>query len=288
MLRIIAILFALATPCFAQTADELKSHVEFLASDAMGGRKTASKEFVLAAEYVAQQCKDYGLDVMYQQVPLRGGRVCHNVIAWIEGVNTDSVVVVGAHLDHTGKSRNGTVNNGADDNASGSAAVLGLAKRFAAGPKPPCTLVFQWYTGEEVGFVGSRYYVRNPMFPRDKPDIKKHKFMINIDMVGRLRSASVKGSDFDLPAILKELYVKYPFARRITLRGDSGSDQVPFGRAGIPNVFLHTGLHRDYHRPSDDAHKINYEGLAMICNYAYDLTNKVMGTKPDYILWSNR
>ncbi len=284
---IAALLVALAATCAAQTAEELETYVTYLASDALGGRDTGSRGYVKAAEYIAQECKDAGLNVEYQQVPLRGGRVCHNVIAWIEGVDIDSVVVVGGHLDHVGV-RRGTVYNGADDNASGSAAVLGLAKRFAKGEKPAQTLVFQWYTGEEDGFVGSRYYVKHPLFPRDKPDIKKHKFMLNLDMVGRLRSTAVRSRDFNLPAILKELYAKYPFAKSITLLNESGSDQVPFAHKGIPNVFLHTGPHRDYHRPSDDANKINYQGLEKVCDYAYDLLNKVMGTKLDYTLWSTR
>ena len=284
---IAALLVALAATCAAQTAEELETYVTYLASDALEGRDTGSRGYVKAAEYIAQECKDVGLNVEYQQVPLRNGKVCHNVIAWIEGVNPDSVVVVGAHLDHTGM-RGRTVYNGADDNASGSAAVLGLAKRFAKGQKPACTMVFLWFTGEEDGFIGSRYYVKNPLFPRDKPDIKKHKFLLNLDMVGRLRSTAVRSQDFNLPAILKELYAKYPFAKSITLLNESGSDQVPFARKGIPNVFLHTGLHRDYHRPSDDADKINYQGLEKVCDYAYDLLNKVIGTKLDYTLWSTR
>lgn len=285
--RTLFILLVFASTCVAQTAEELETYVTYLASDTLEGRDTGSKGYVLAAEYIAQECKDVGLKVEYQQVPLRRGRVCHNVIAWIEGKDTDSVVVVGAHLDHLGM-RGRTVYNGADDNASGSAAVLGLAKRFAKEQKPPCTIVFQWYTGEEDGFIGSRYYVNHPLFPRGESDIKKHKFMLNLDMVGRLRSTAVRSQDFNLPAILRELYAKYPFARRVTLLNESGSDQVPFARKGIPNVFLHTGLHRDYHRPGDDADKINYQGLEEICDYAHDLLNKVMGTKLDYTLWSNR
>ena len=286
-LLIAALLVAVAASCMAQTAEELETYVTYLASDALEGRDTGSRGYVKAAEYIAQECKSAGLESLYQQVPLRNGKVCHNVIAWIKGVNPDSVVVVGAHLDHTGM-RGRTVYNGADDNASGSAAVLGLAKRFAKGQKPACTVVFLWFTGEEDGFIGSRYYVKNPLFPRSNPDIKKHKFMLNLDMVGRLRSTAVSSQDFNLPAILKELYEKYPFAKSITLINESGSDQVPFARKGIPNVFLHTGTHRDYHRPSDDANKINYQGLEKICDYAYDLLNRVMGTKLDYTLWSTR
>jgi Zn-dependent M28 family amino/carboxypeptidase len=194
------------------------------------------------------------------------------------------VIVVGAHLDHVGVGGSG-VYNGADDNASGSAATLGLAKRFARGTKPCCTIAFQWYTAEEDGLIGSRYYVNNPTLPKDEPSIKKHVFMLNLDMIGRLRKTGAIIIDIDLPPILKKLYVKYPFARGVTLINSYGSDQVSFQKAGVKEAFLHTGLHRDYHRTTDDADKINYKGMEEICDYAYDLINAVIGSEPNYNIW---
>ncbi len=281
----------LASACYAQTADELEKHVTYLASDELQGRYMASEGYAKAAEYVYDLCTEYGLRVVYQPVPTRFGS-CKNVIAWIEGTNPDTVVVVGAHLDHVG-TRGGRVYNGADDNASGSAAILGLAKRFSEGPKPRYTIVFQWYTGEERGFIGSKYYVENPLFPEDTPSIKSHVFMLNLDMVGRFREG--KRRRFlctlipDIPDVLKELYEKYPYAKSITYRAAARSDQVVFNAAGIPVVFLHTGSHSDYHRPTDDADKINYVGMVKVCDYAFDLLNMVIGASeiPDYILWES-
>jgi Zn-dependent M28 family amino/carboxypeptidase len=111
--------------------------------------------------------------------------------------------------------------------------------------------------------------------------------MLNLDMIGRLDVAKrlLVGGDGELDEALKELYAKYPFAKKITLINESGSDQVPFKNVGIPNVFLHTGLHSDYHKSTDDTERLNYEGMVKISNYAFDLVNKVMGTKPDYVLW---
>ena len=279
------LVMAAASICSAQTANELKTYVSYLASDALEGRDDGSEGYAKAAKYIYDECKKAGLQVEYQAVPRRKGFPCKNVIAWIEGENPDSVIVVGAHLDHTGVGRSG-IYNGADDNASGSAAVLGLAKRFARGTKPCCTIAFQWYTGEEDGYVGSRYYVNNPTLPKSGPSIKKHAFMLNLDMVGRLReNTGVIVVDLDLPPILAELYKKYPFARNITLIGESGSDQTSFRRMGVKEAFLHTGLHRDYHRTTDDADKINYKGLEAICDYSFDLINAVIGSEPNYNIW---
>lgn len=278
------LVLAAASICTAQTANELETYVSFLASDALEGRNDGSKGYDKAAKYIYDECKRAGLQVEYQSVPRRKGGSCKNVIAWIEGENLDNVVVVGAHLDHVGVGRAG-VYNGADDNASGSAAVLGLAKRFAKGTKPCVTIAFQWYTGEEDGYVGSRYYVNNPTLPKSSPSIKKHVFMLNLDMVGRLRRTGLLVIDPDLPPILEKLYAKHACARRITLINESGSDQVSFRRMGVKEAFLHTGLHRDYHRTTDDADKINYEGIEEICDYAYDLINAVIGTEPNYNIW---
>ena len=211
-------------------------------------------------------------------VPVRN---CRNVIAWIEGKNPNKIIVVGAHLDHIGV-KGGRIYNGADDNASGSAAVLGLARRFSKEKKPNYTIIFQWYTGEERGFLGSKHYVKNP-----KWDIEKHIFMLNLDMIGRLEEFRSQ-IPVDVSVILSELYQKYSFAKNITFREDSGSDHVVFARY-MPVIFLHTGTHRDYHRTSDDADKINYEGMVQVCNYAYDFINKILGDPEvevdDYILF---
>jgi len=267
----------------AQTATELETHVTYLASDELQGRDTGSEGYAKAAKYVYEQCKEYGLQVEYQPVRVAGGK-CKNVIAQLVGENTERVIIIGAHLDHIGTTRRGTPYNGADDNSSGSAAVLGLAKRFAEGPKPRYTITFQWYTAEERGLLGSKYYVKNPLLPKGDPDISKHIFMLNLDMIGRYQQILGAMDDPDVPAILREFYEKYPLAKDVTFRNNSGSDHRSF-EGDMPVIFLHTGLHSDYHRTTDDSDKLNYDGMEQICEYAYTLVNMILGESLDYNLW---
>ncbi len=233
---------------------ELEKDVDYLASDDLQGRQYASVGMEKASNYVFRACKKMKIDVQYQTV-----YDCRNVIAWIEGREPHKIIVVGAHLDHVGV-KMGRIFNGADDNASGSAAVLELARRFSKLKKPRYTISFQWYTGEERGFIGSKYYVKHPLFKK----IKNHIFMLNLDMVGR--------ADFGADDNFLD---KYPFSVDITLRNAGGSDQVSFAPF-MQTIFLHTGLHKDYHKPSDDSDKINYEGLNRICDYAFDIVIKIM------------
>lgn len=276
------ILLIVLTP-IALKADELKdlkTHVYYFASDDLEGRDTGSQGMFAAAQYVVKECKEYNINV--SMVPVGN---CRNVIAWIKGKDPNKIIVIGAHLDHIGI-KHGRIYNGADDNASGSAAVLALAKRFSE-TKPNYTLTFQWYTGEECGFLGSKHYVNEPRLPEKYPDIKKHIFMLNLDMVGRLNQKGIcRREPIDIPIILKGLYEKYPFAERITYRNDKNSDQAVFAPY-MPVVFLHTGTHSDYHKPTDDADRIDYEGMVQVCNYAYDLVSTIIGEPEieDYILY---
>ena len=271
---------------YAQTASELRAHVAYFASDALEGRDTASVGLAKAQTYVLAKCAEYGIETTTQPLITSRGP-CKNVIAYRVGTDPAKVLILGAHLDHVGRNFRG-IYNGADDNASGSAVLLGLAKRFSAGPKPAATLVFQWYTGEELGMEGSTYYATHPLFPTDKPSLDTHFFMLNLDMVGHLgRAEAATGDDIDLPSILDSLYEKYPFAKGITLREGGGSDHAPFMRRGVPTVFLHTGLHRHYHQPSDDTDTLNYPGMVLVSHYAYDLVAKLAGKSDDaYVIWA--
>ena len=229
---------------------ELEKDVTYLASDDLRGRAYASEGMIKATDYIYKECKKLKIDVQFQPV----GN-CRNVIAWIEGSEPSKIIVIGAHLDHIGVKR-GSIYNGADDNASGSAAVLELTRRFSKSKKPRYTISFQWYTGEERGLIGSKYYVKHPLFR----DIKNHIFMLNLDMVGRA-----------------------PENLNIEVEKGGGSDHTSF-KSFMPIVFLHTGLHNDYHKPSDDSNKINYIGLDKICDYAFDLIIETMGA-PKYNLY---
>jgi Zn-dependent M28 family amino/carboxypeptidase len=188
----------------------------------------------------------------------------------LPGRDESQRIVIGAHLDHIG-TRRGKVNNGADDNASGSACVLALAKKLA-GTTPPVTIEFHWYTGEEQGLLGSSHYTRRPI-----GDISEYKLMLNFDMVGRMPPASLSGGNsFPFDSVLQTLYDKYDFAEDITWARDTGdSDHASWWKAGVPAVILHTGLHADYHRPTDDTDKINFIGMLEVCKYGLDFVKGV-------------
>lgn len=257
----VVMILILSTAATAQTVQELKAHIEYLASDDLDGRAPGSEGMKKARKYVWDQCEKLGLETYTQKVNVNGVS-CYNVVAVLPGRSALNRIVIGAHLDHIGRG-----NNGADDNASGCAAVLGLAERLSEHTRYP-TIEFHWYTGEEKGLIGSKSYVKKPLSP-----LKYYKAMVNLDMVGRL-GVCKQMSEF--PYDLDPLYAQYGFAADITSTSDTGgSDHSSWWRAGVPAVFLHTGLHPDYHRPTDDADKINYDGLELVCNYAYDLVNLI-------------
>lgn len=288
-----AILIALICAVMADSADgssptSIQVDVEYLASQKMRGRLSASTEIKKAQAYILERCAKAGLKTHKQSVRTPKG-VCQNVMAWREGTDPDQIVIVGAHLDHIGV-RNREVYPGADDNASGSAMVLELAQRFATGPQPDMTILFQWYTGEELGFYGSKHYVKYPVLPEGNPSLRKHVFMLNLDMVGHLtRRMSIW--TVDVPAVLDKLFPDYPFAKRITFRRSEGSDQVSFDDGGVPVVFLHTGTDfGTYHQPYDKPATLDYEGMDLICDYAYDMIGQIAGRTlpvpdPDFVIW---
>ncbi len=270
-----------ALSALGQTADELQTTVTYLTSTELQGRGTSSRGIKKAQESIISQCKEAGLRVQTQEVRTSKG-LCQNVIAWVEGIDPTQVVIVGAHLDHVG-TRRGKIYPGADDNASGSAAVLGLAKRFAVGPQPEVTISFQWYTGEEIDLLGSAVYAKSPLLPEGAPAIDQHILMLNLDMIGHLKPAG----PIDVQFVLDDLFPKYPFASQITFRRDSGSDQVSFDDAGVPVVFLHTGTDfGTYHTPADTADTLNYGGMELICEYAFEIVNQMAAGKvPDHVIW---
>ena len=259
-------ILTLTTAANAQSAQELKRHVEYLASPALNGRAPGSEGMKKARKYVWDKCQELGLETYTQKVNVNGV-VCYNVVAVLPGRTDLQRVVVGAHLDHIGRG-----NLGADDNASGCAAVLGLAERLSEHTRYP-TIEFHWYTGEEKGLLGSKTYVKKPLAP-----ISYYKVMVNLDMIGRLSGIRTGGeSDFPYNDILTPLYEKYPFAKRVTWATDTGdSDHSSWWKAGVPAVILHTGLHPDYHRPTDTTDKINFAGMSRVCDYAHDFINAVI------------
>lgn len=201
-----------------------------------------------------------------------------NVIGIVPGVDPahrEEAFVIGAHYDHLGWGQHGSlyrgsvpmIHNGADDNASGTAGVLELAQHFAAAPAAR-TLVFMTFSGEEMGLLGSAHWVSNPTIP-----IERIRAMFNLDMVGRLpkdnRRLNVQGigtSPLWKPMVEK-LNDTESFDLALIEDGHGASDHSSFYAKDIPVLFFFTGLHADYHRPSDDAHLLNYEGQTDVVRY---------------------
>jgi aminopeptidase YwaD len=215
-----------------------------------------------------------------------------NVVGILPGRDArlrEEAVVIGAHYDHLGRGGEGslapdavgTIHPGADDNASGVAAVLGLARAFAEGGGAPRTLVFVAFAGEEMGLLGSTHYVRRPAHP-----LERTVLMLNLDMVGRLRKHTLYVGGADSAAGLRELIAAQAGGLTLTVRGDpfGPSDHSAFYGAGRPVLFLFTGAHGDYHRPGDTWDKIDAAGLAEVTAFAARVVDAVAGlaTPPAY------
>ena len=264
------------------TVEETRKTLSYLASDEMEGRKPGNPGNCIAVSFIKKEFESYGLETNLQKftypfrwrVGLFRWRTVQvetmNVIGVLKGTS-DKHVVIGAHMDHLGIDYVGDVYNGADDNASGTTALLELAEAFGKSrTKPKDTIVFIAFNAEELGLLGSKHYVNNPLLPLDDC-----KLMINLDMVGRLRgqTLTVGGGNLSdsMTQLLDKLDDDYPFDTKITAPGNR-SDHAPFNRKGVPIFFFHTGTHPQYHRTTDDSNLINYEGLVDIAKFVKDLT----------------
>ena len=243
------------------------------------------------ASFVLEKFKAQGeVKVERNRLPAR------NVIGVLPGKGKlkDEFVVVGGHYDHLGRGERGSlakgskdVHPGADDNASGTCGVIELARRFAAKKDyEGRTLVFMTYSGEEQGLLGSAYYCNKaPLFPLDKTVA-----MVNLDMIGRLTKDDDLGKDKlevgglgsakEFEALVDELNKKHGFAVKKSMAGFGPSDHSSFYGAKVPVWFFFTGIHADYHRPSDTADKVNYEGMKKVIDLAQDVTER-MATQPE-------
>lgn len=209
-------------------------------------------------------------------------RTGHNVVGYIDN-GAATTVVLGAHYDHLGHGEDGNslmrtgapqIHNGADDNASGTAALITLAGLLKKSKLTANNYLFIAFSGEELGLFGSKYYTEKPTI-----NIATVNYMINMDMVGRLNDSSrtlTIGGIGTSPAwstTLSSIPNKY-FRMAYDSSGTGPSDHTSFYRKDIPVLFFFTGPHPDYHRPSDDADKINYTGELMIIRYIYNVIEK--------------
>lgn len=203
-------------------------------------------------------------------------RTGHNVVGYIDN-GAPTTVILGAHFDHLGYGEDGNsmdrngpraIHNGADDNASGTAALIELSRILKASKQKNTNYLFIAFSGEELGLFGSKYFTEHPTI-----DLATVNYMINMDMVGRLNDSTRAlrvggfGTSPQWSSVINANDKKLPFVISIDSSGSGPSDHTSFYRKDIPVLFFFTGQHRDYHRPSDDADRINYEGELQIINY---------------------
>jgi Peptidase family M28/PDZ domain len=240
------------------------------AADAMltaAGRTTAEASKALStaqapASFATGARVRIRVDLMSDEV--RGA----NVVGILPGTDPSlagEAVVIGAHYDHLGRV-DGVVYPGADDNASGTAVALGLARAFAAAGGTARTLVVALFGAEELGLIGSGHYVGRPPVP-----LAQTVAMVNFDMVGRLRGRLEVGGDDSgrgLRAIVSEASKREGITADLQASPYGPSDHSRFYNAGVPVLFFHTGGHPDYHRPTDTADKIDADGMARVAAVA--------------------
>ena len=278
-------------PTDEELLSSLKKDVYFLAADDLGGRAIGTTGEQKAAEYLAQEFEKLGLtpmgtDGFFQEFTVSkpsnpheeaiigtdgAGVTGRNVLAFLDK-KADKTIVIGAHFDHLGMGGQGSlhrgdsaIHNGADDNASGTAALLALAKIFKY-ETLKSNILFIAFSGEENGLWGSNYFVKNSTV-----DLKTVNYMINMDMVGRLnaeKSLAVHGvgTSPSFPPVLDP--INADSLKLVPSESGVGpSDHTSFYLQDLPVLHFFTGQHADYHKPGDDADKINYEGLVQVVRY---------------------
>ena len=287
--------------------EDLKEHLFLLSSDILEGRETGEKRQKLAVNYFTAyyehigllaptECPDYIQMIPQQFFENKSKGPSPNVLAYIEGSEfPNEVVVISAHYDHLGM-KGDEVYNGADDNASGSSAVMELAESFQMAKKqgngPKRSILFAHFTGEEIGLYGSKFYVENPVFSLDSTLVN-----LNIDMVGRIDDKYKGKSDYvyligsnrlskdlhDLSEDTNKKYTQLKLDYTYNMGDDpynyyERSDHYNFATNGIPVIFYFNGSHEDYHRITDTADKINFDILAqrtrLVFYTAWEIANR--------------
>lgn len=237
-----------------------------------------------------------GATVAYMEQLSINRRTVTNVVGVLPGSDPEKAreaIVIGAHYDHVGlggrfsaaPDRTGEIHNGADDNASGTAAVIEIAREAAQNrARFPRTLVFVLFAGEERGLLGSEFYARNPIVPIDRTIA-----MINLDMVGRANgSVDVSGLDVS-PSLEANLRAAVQATGRLDVKrqgpGAGRSDDSSFINRRIPAVNFFTGFHDDYHRPSDDWERVDVDGLRRVASLAFEFAAQIASrpTRPEFV-----
>lgn len=242
-------------------------------------------------EPISQPIKDWSCEFK-SAFPVKKTKT-NNIIGIIEGEgpNADETIVIGAHYDHLGMGAYGSraggrreVHNGADDNATGTAAVIELARRFSARDKKPGRrLVFVCFTAEEMGLLGAIHYCENPIYP-----LESTAAMMNFDMIGWLRENKLTLYNWNtspqLDPIFEAANEGLGFDLNKPTRAFGGSDHLPFNEREVPNMFIHTGTNPVYHTPEDDFEEINCEGALRVIDYSERVVDMLaeLETKPTF------
>ena len=277
--------------------NSLQNDIDFLASDQLEGRETGSEGAVQAAKFLAKRFKEIGLepkgtDGYFQEFSFSPRKNPHaapsddslkitarNVIGFIDN-KARNTIILGAHFDHLGYGDenslykgDSSIHNGADDNASGVAAMLLLAEELLE-RNINNNYLFIGFSGEEKGLFGSNYYSKNATI-----DLEKVNYMINMDMVGRLNEENAlaingTGTSPSWNEIVDDIGIDT--LKLITSESGIGpSDHTSFYLKDIPVLHFFTGQHEDYHKPSDDTDKINYEGIYVVTAYIDSLITRL-------------
>lgn len=277
----------------------MKEDVFVLADDNFLGRKTGTEGELKAADFIAKRFKELelqpqGTEGYFQEFTFKPSTNPHqeakvadtlegegllkgrNVIGFYNN-NAETTVVIGAHYDHLGLGGEGSlfregdsIHNGADDNASGVAMMLQIASRLDE--IKDHNYLFIAFSGEEMGLLGSNYFVKNATIP-----FESIAYMINLDMVGRLNEENtIAVHGVGTSPIFKQILFANNDQGLIIKEHESGigpSDFTSFYLADIPVLSFFTGQHEDYHKPGDDAEKLNYQGMELISNYIINILN---------------
>ncbi|MGC6430789.1 MAG: M28 family metallopeptidase [Jejuia sp.] len=298
------------------TAKELKEMLYVYASDDFEGRRTGESgqkkaiEFI-KADYIKNKiASPIAKDDYFQEIPTeyfngRAENASENVIAYITGTEIpEEHIIISAHLDHIGVTKSGDINNGADDDGSGTVAILEIAEAFKKaefeGNGPRRSIMFLHVTGEEIGLFGSRYYAdEDPIFPLEDAVAN-----LNIDMIGRVDEKHQGQSNYlyligsdrlstelhQVSDSINKATVNLEFDYTFNEENDPNrfyyrSDHYNFAKHDIPVIFYFNGTHEDYHRPSDTPDKINYDFLEsrakLIFYTAWELANRNKRIKLD-------
>jgi peptidase M28-like protein/PDZ domain-containing protein len=293
--KYLGLIILLAIP-FSGLAQQMQEDMEFLASDKLAGREIGTPGEMEAAKYLAKRFKKLGLepkgtDGYFQElsvkprynphatVPVDTSKaiVGRNVIGYIDN-GAATTVIIGAHFDHLGYGGEGSlfegkepeIHNGADDNASGVTLLLQLAD-VLGGNYPHNNYLFIAFSGEEKGLWGSNWFTKNPTI-----DLATVNYMINMDMVGRLsedKNLAVYGTGTSptWTPIIETIGKEKGFKVKYHPSGVGPSDHTSFYLKDMPVLHFFTGQHADYHKPSDDFDKINYEGIKEVQGFIEEI-----------------